>query len=106
MAIPCHTEGNIEGTWLTRFRKQTDIFRWGHIYARMQEERIREAKRRGELPEDYPENEEQLGRMDPAKFEAMMPAVKKIRFDPGVDRCDGVCFGAMYTLPEGHGLEK
>ena len=73
VAIPCHTEGNIAGTWQTRFRKQTDIFRWGHIYAKMQEERIREAKRRGELPEDYPENEEQLNRMDPAKFEAMMP---------------------------------
>ena len=89
-----------------RFRKQDDIFRWGHIYAKMQEERIREAKKRGELPDEYPENEEQLNRMDPATFEAMMPEVKKVRFDVGVDRLDGVCFGAKHVLPPDHGLEK
>ena len=106
MAIPIHTPANVEGTWLMRFRKQDDIFRWGHIYAKMQEERIREAKKRGELPDNYPENEEQLNRMDPATFEAMMPEIKKIRFDVGVDRLDGVCFGAKHVLPPDHGLEK
>eukprot|EP00486_Rosalina_sp_Unknown_P008295 CAMPEP_0201594042 /NCGR_PEP_ID=MMETSP0190_2-20130828/191480_1 /ASSEMBLY_ACC=CAM_ASM_000263 /TAXON_ID=37353 /ORGANISM="Rosalina sp." /LENGTH=79 /DNA_ID=CAMNT_0048053499 /DNA_START=361 /DNA_END=600 /DNA_ORIENTATION=- len=50
-------------------------------------------KKRGELPENYPENEEQLNRMDPATFEAMMPEVKKIRFDVDVDRMDGITGG-------------
>mmetsp|Transcript_58727 Transcript_58727/g.93360 ORF Transcript_58727/g.93360 Transcript_58727/m.93360 type:complete len:183 (-) Transcript_58727:211-759(-) len=103
--MPIFTEDQVESMWWQRFTKQVDPFRWGHIYAKMQEERIRDAKKKGILPEDYPENEEQLNRMDPAKFESMMPEVKKIRFDVGVDRKDGVCFYSG-QLPPDHGIAK
>mmetsp|Transcript_55541 Transcript_55541/g.50007 ORF Transcript_55541/g.50007 Transcript_55541/m.50007 type:complete len:85 (-) Transcript_55541:149-403(-) len=62
-------------------------------------------KKRGELPDNYPENEEQLNRMDPQTFEAMMPKVEKIRFDVDVDRMDGVC-GLRNPLPSDHGHAK
>ena len=96
-----HSDEMVEAVWNHRFRTQRDIFRWGHIYAKMQEERIRAAKKRGELPEDYPENEEQLNRMD--HYE--LPEITKIRFDPGVDRHDGVN-GFKGVLPPGYGLKK
>ena len=101
MELPCFTPMEVAGTWELRFNSQEDIFRWGHIYAKIQENRIREAKKRGELPDNYPENEEQLNRMDPETFEAMMPKVTKIRFDPGVDRMDGVAYA---RLGPNHGL--
>eukprot|EP01084_Bolivina_argentea_P131248 231685_1 len=99
--IPIHDEKQVEAVWNYRFRIQKDIYRWGHIYAKMQEERIREAKRSGVLPEDYPENEEQLNRLD--HYEP--PEIEKIRFDVGVDRHDGVnIFEGV--LPPGYGLKK
>eukprot|EP00483_Globobulimina_turgida_P002758 UN02763 len=101
--LPIHTKREVDGVWSERFKKQKDIYRWGHVYAKMQENRIREAKKRGELPENYPENEDQLARMDPATFEAMMPKVTKVRFDVGVDRCDGIT-NLRNPLPPGHGL--
>ena len=100
--LPMHTEREVEGVWYERFRKQTDVYRWGHIYAAMQEKRIREAKKRGILPENYPENEEQLNRMDRETFEAMMPKVRKLKFEVDKDRIDGVC-ALRQKLPASHG---
>lgn len=105
MELPIFTDTEVNSIWQLRLAKHEDPFRWGHIYAKMQEERIREAKKRGELPENYPENEEQLNRMDPATFEAMMPEVKKIRFDVDVDRMDGIT-GGRGSLPKTHGISQ
>ena len=37
----------LEAEWEMRFRKQADIFRWGHIYYAMQEKRLAEARKEG-----------------------------------------------------------
>eukprot|EP01084_Bolivina_argentea_P286450 491361_1 len=103
--LPNYTKREVDGEWSDRFRKQSAIHRWGHVYAKMQEGRIREAKKKGLLPDNYPENETQLNKMDKDTFEAMMPKVTKIRFDVGVDRCDGITC-VRHQVPPDHGLAK
>eukprot|EP00485_Elphidium_margaritaceum_P022255 CAMPEP_0202713916 /NCGR_PEP_ID=MMETSP1385-20130828/61393_1 /ASSEMBLY_ACC=CAM_ASM_000861 /TAXON_ID=933848 /ORGANISM="Elphidium margaritaceum" /LENGTH=183 /DNA_ID=CAMNT_0049374461 /DNA_START=66 /DNA_END=617 /DNA_ORIENTATION=+ len=103
--LPIFTEREVRGEWWDRFCKHSDPFRFGHIYAKIQEDRIRKAKREGLLPENYPENEEQLNQMDPAVFEAMIPEIKKLKFVPGKDRCDGMV-GYRGTMPKYHGIAE
>ena len=45
--IPIHDEVMVDAIWEKRFRTQYDIFRWGHIYYAMQEERLKEARKEG-----------------------------------------------------------
>ena len=45
--IPIHDDDVLEAEWEMRFRKQEDIFRWGHIYYAMQERRLAEARKEG-----------------------------------------------------------
>jgi len=45
--IPITDPNTVQAVWEYRFRTQQDIFRWGHIYAAMQEKRIKQAKEQG-----------------------------------------------------------
>jgi len=48
--IPIYDPRAIEYVWDQRFRQQEDIFRNGHVYYAMQEERLRKARDQGLIP--------------------------------------------------------
>lgn len=57
--------------WEERFRTQYDIFKFGHIYAYIQQQRIIDAKKSGILPPNAPETEKDLQRMRAEQAQAL-----------------------------------
>mmetsp|Transcript_22463 Transcript_22463/g.27656 ORF Transcript_22463/g.27656 Transcript_22463/m.27656 type:complete len:146 (+) Transcript_22463:104-541(+) len=50
--IPIQSDEMVEAYWWDRFCKQIDVYRWGHIYYAMQEQRLAEARKLGYLDEN------------------------------------------------------